>query len=69
MDRVGVTSSNVVSVGYDEESHTLEVEFTGGAVYQYSGVPATVHTELMGAASTGRHLFANVKGKYPFKRV
>lgn len=69
MERTSVTSSNVAAVGYDEATHTLEVEFHGGSVYQYSTVPASVHSDLMAAASPGKYLFANIKGKYPYKRV
>ena len=69
MDRVSVTSSNVVSVGYYESTLTLEVEFTGGAVYQYSGVPPDAHAGLMAADSPGKYLFAKIKGTYSYKRV
>lgn len=36
MDRRPVRSSNVASVGYDESSSTLEVEFHGGRVIDIS---------------------------------
>ena len=38
MDRQSVSSSNIVSVGYDPTSETLEVEFQSGGVYQYYNV-------------------------------
>lgn len=69
MNRIGVTSSNVVSVGYAESILTLEVEFTGGALYQYSGVPPDVHAGMMEAASPGKYLAAKIKGTYSYKRV
>ena len=40
MNRISMRSSNIVSVGYDSESETLEIEFSNG-VYQYS--PLTPH--------------------------
>lgn len=52
MNRTPVSSSNLKSVGYDESSKTLEVEFLNGTVYQYSGVPASVYQGLMSASST-----------------
>jgi len=39
MDRTPVSSSNISAIGYDSDSEMLEVEFTNGAVYSYSGVP------------------------------
>jgi hypothetical protein len=53
MDRVAVQSSNLVSVGYDLESFTLEVEFRSGAVYRYFSVPPEIHDGLMGTGAKG----------------
>lgn len=69
MDRKPVSSSNIASVGYDEDSSTLEVEFNNGAVYQYFDVPQHVHDALVGAASVGGYLASNVKGHYRFSKV
>lgn len=69
MERVGVISSNIVSIGYDDGAETLEVEFKGGEVYQYYGVPAHVHQELMGAGSHGVYMNANVRSHYRYQRV
>jgi hypothetical protein len=48
MERVPVSSSNLISVGYEPSSEILEVEFKGG-VYQYYNVPQFMHEELMQA--------------------
>lgn len=61
MQRTPVVSSNVVSVGYDRESRTLEVEFKHGVVYQYYDVPATEHAALLAAPSVGGYLDAHIK--------
>jgi hypothetical protein len=34
MDRIPVSSSSIVSIGYDPDSLTLEIEFKSGAVYR-----------------------------------
>ncbi len=68
MKRVAVKSSNVVSVGYDPQSQVLEVEFHGGSVYRYRGVPAEQHEKLMQATSVGGYLSAHIKGVYAFER-
>ena len=49
MDHINVSSSNVAAVGYDARSSTLEVEYKGGSVYQYLGVPAQQLLELLDA--------------------
>ena len=69
MNRVLVSSSNLVAVGYDSSSLTLEVEFKNGAVYQYFDVPPHEHEDLMRASSTGRHLNAHVKGVNRYVRL
>jgi hypothetical protein len=69
MERTPVDSSNISSIGYDEESTTLEIEFHNGAVYQYFDVPFAVYDDLMGADSHGKYLAQNIKGKYRFVRV
>lgn len=73
MQRVPVTSSVLVSVGYDKASSTLEVEFQDGDVYRYFLVPARVHAGLLAAAeageSVGRYFNEHVKGPgYPFEQ-
>ena len=39
MERIAVESSNLASIGYDEASMVLEVEFKHGGIYQYFDVP------------------------------
>jgi len=69
MERLAVESSNVVSIGYDEANEILEVEFRGGAVYQYSGVPKEVNDELNAADSAGSFIHQRIKGMYDCERI
>ena len=69
MDRQLVTSSNIVSIGYDESSETLEVEFRQERIYQYFGVPLHVYNELMAAPSHGKFHGRYIKDSYPFDRI
>lgn len=69
IQRIPVVSSNVASVGYDSQQRVLEVEFTGGGVYRYSDVPPEVFLDLMDAPSVGKHLNANIKGRYQHTKV
>lgn len=70
MDRVPVNSSNVAAVGYDENSSILEVEFKGGSVYQYFGVPTQhFHALSGGSVSVGRYLNTKIKPHYRCEQV
>jgi hypothetical protein len=69
MRREHVDSSSLNSVGYDEGSHTLEVEFQNGGVYQYLGVPAGEYSSLLRADSMGRYVNYRIKPRYRYRRV
>ena len=69
MERTPVRSSNISSIGYCEDSNTLEVEFHGGALYAYYEVPADLHTGLKLADSHGSYLHRHIKGKYRYARL
>ncbi|NPE31328.1 KTSC domain-containing protein [Methanococcoides sp. SA1] len=56
MQRKSVKSSNVKSIGYDEDACILEVEFNKGPIYHYHGVPLKLYNRLMNASSKGRFL-------------
>ncbi|MFA6087240.1 KTSC domain-containing protein [Mucilaginibacter sp.] len=69
MKRTNVSSSNIASIGYDERTETLEVEFLNGGVYQYFDVPKHIYNEMMGASSHGQYLAQNIKGRYRYSKV
>jgi hypothetical protein len=66
MNRRPVSSSNVASIGWDEE--TMEVEYRSGHIYEYHEVPESVYSGLLGAESIGRELHA-MKGRYQSRRL
>jgi len=69
MRRARVQSTSLESVGYEAESGTLEVEFAGGAVYQYLGVPEAELRKFMRARSRGAYLNRCIKPRYLCRRV
>jgi hypothetical protein len=69
MERVSVSSSNIASVGHDESSQTLEVEFLNGSIYEYYDVPEYVYQELITAASVGSYFSQRIKNVYGFSRA
>lgn len=68
MERQNVRSSNIASIGYDESSETLEIEFNRGGIYQYSNVPLSVYNRLMIASSHGVFFAAHIKDSYSSKK-
>ncbi len=66
--RIPVVSSNIASVGYDENEHILEIEFHHRAVYQYFDVPEKIYEELMSSPSLGAYFMNEVKNKFKHKR-
>jgi hypothetical protein len=75
MERTPVKSSNVASVGYEESTKTLEVQYKGkpskpGAIYQSYGVEPQTHADLLAAPSIGKFLHENiVKGGYKTQKM
>jgi hypothetical protein len=69
MDRNRVSSSNLVSVGYDEPSQTLEVEFASGQIYQYYNVGVALYDQFTQASSKGQFLAQYIRNAYPYSRI
>ncbi len=69
MDRKKVNSSAIRSVGYDERSRVLEIEFNDGRINQYSGVSAELHRRLVSAPSIVSYFRDNIEESFTAKRV
>jgi len=67
--RSQVTSSALLSVGYDNKSSTLEIEFHNHSIYRYYDVPESVYNELMQASSPGKYFNNKIKGVYRYERI
>lgn len=66
--RTPVRSIVIRSIGYAPATDTLEVEFVSGAVYEYAGVPADLHAQLLGAASKGAFFNQFIKRSFRARR-
>jgi hypothetical protein len=65
-----VESSNIHSVGYDDETQTLHVRFkSGNKTYVYEDVPKSEYDNMLDAESVGRHFHNNIKGQYKEKNT
>ena len=69
LNRSSVVSSNILSIGYDVNLATLEIEFINNSIYQYFDVPQKVYSELMSADSVGKYLAQNIKGVFNYSKV
>lgn len=69
MNRKPVKSSNIASIGYDDNSSTLEIEFKNGTVYQYFDLPEREYKGFIGAESHGTYLAQSIKGRYRYSKV
>ena len=64
-----VSSSNIASIGYDEQNQEVYVRFLNGSLYVYKGVPLHEYENLMQAPSHGSYLHRSYKNVYPYERI
>jgi KTSC domain-containing protein len=69
MLRARVESSNIATVGYDEDEHILEIVFRDGRVYHYLEVPPERALSLLRAESKGRFLNSDIKPHFRYRAV
>jgi hypothetical protein len=69
MERTAVTSSNIISVGYDSLLQKLEIEFKNGAVHLYHDVEDSVHAAMLKAESIGSYFASNIRGVFKSTQV
>jgi KTSC domain len=69
MNVTAVESSTLATIAYDRTRELLQLEFNSHALYQYFGVPATVHEALLRAPSKGSYFNQAIRGKFPYRRI
>ncbi|MFA5332573.1 MAG: KTSC domain-containing protein [Methanoregula sp.] len=69
VERQPVNSCILRSVGYDDSKKNMEIEFHSGLVYQYSGVPTKVYTDLMSSTSVGKFFTEKIRNRFRAKEV
>ncbi|WP_372509556.1 KTSC domain-containing protein [Streptomyces humicola] len=62
--RTRVESSCVRSIGYEAETFLLQIEFAGGGIYEYAGVPEHIHQGLKRAESHGRYFNRVIRDRF-----
>jgi hypothetical protein len=68
-ERVELSSEAIASVRYEPERRTLDIEFTSGTMYRYSGVPPAVYEALISAESHGRYFMAAIRSRYRYVKL
>jgi hypothetical protein len=69
MERKRLSAGRIRAVGYDSRSRVLELEFSDGSVYQYTGVSNEVHRRLVSSAAAASYFRDTIEEEYPAKRV
>ena len=69
MERSLLESRSVASVGYDDASRVLEIEFRTGRIYQFEGVPRGVYDWFLRTPSKGAYFARMINNRYPFRDV
>ena len=69
LERQPVKSRILRSVGYDESTKILEIEFQSGLVYQYAGVLPKVYRELMRSDEIGKYFTDKVRSRFRTKQI
>ena len=64
MERQPISSSNIVSAGYDPATQTLELEFKNGVVWQYMNFPEFMWFEFLGAPSQGKYFQSQIRSRF-----
>jgi hypothetical protein len=70
MHRQQVQSTALQSIGYDAQTHTLELEFRdNGGVWQYFNFTPAMLKKFVGSESLGNFFVTRIKGKYREQKV
>jgi len=57
-------SSHIQGYDYDEQSQTLTIQFTNGAVYNYGGVSPNTYYAFSQSSSPGQYFHSKIKGQF-----
>ena len=66
---ISVVSSNIESIGYDENTQILRVKFLNSTMYEYKNVPVMEYEQLKNASSVGSYFNRNISRSYPYEKV
>ena len=67
LERQPVKSRILRSVGYDDKTKILEIEFQNDLIYQFLNVPLKVYTDLIRSEEPGKYFSEKVRTKFQSK--
>lgn len=69
LQRQPVRSRILRSVGYDEVTKILELEFQTGVIYHYLRVPHKIYQNLVKSDEAGKYFTEKIRPQFQAKRV
>jgi KTSC domain len=69
MHRIPVTSVDIAQIGYQEDSETLEIQFSRGEVCQYYTVPSGIYQELLKSPTKEEYYHTKIGQRFPCSRI
>lgn len=69
MHRIPVTSIDITQIGYQEDSETLEIQFSRGEVCQYYNVPSDIYDEVMKSSAKEEYYHTKIGERFPCTRI
>ncbi|MGB5990033.1 MAG: KTSC domain-containing protein [Marinifilaceae bacterium] len=69
MEMISVNSRNLSSIGYDDETEILNIQFNNGRTYQYFNVPLYEFNNLLNASSKGQYANQNIYKSYSSSEI
>jgi len=64
-----VVSSYIDSIGYNEKTRELRVQFKSGATWRYADVPPAIHVSLLLSESTGKYFAKEIRGVFSGRKI
>ena len=68
-NRVRLDSTTLAALAYDDSSQQLELDFSDGTRYVYSGVAATLYRDLLGPTSPGTFFNRYIRNHFPYAKL
>jgi hypothetical protein len=69
MPRVDLQSTMLQAAAYHGHLASLDLEFRGGAIYRYFGVPAQTYEDLLLAGSKGNYFNHHIRNRFAYTQV
>lgn len=69
LERSGISSSAIASIGYNDFDQIMDIEFlTTGTEYRYYGVPEGAYAGLLSAESAGEYFNHQIRNNFEYYR-